>query len=99
MNKMQEGLPFILNIFEISLDEIIKLKLESLKLIKPVAKNQLLYHYTNLEGLQKIIENNSFFFSNSAFLNDKQEFLKGSELSQNIIQESIKVESCFFIVE
>lgn len=46
--------------------------------------NQILYHYTNLDGLQSIIENESLHFSNSAYLNDKEEFLLGKKIFQNI---------------
>ena len=89
---MLEGLPLILNRLEISLDEKIGSILVETKLIKPTPKNQLIYHYTNLEGLKKIVESKTLYFSNSAFLNDKQEFLKGSESFENIVSGRIENE-------
>jgi hypothetical protein len=58
---MSEGLKLILESLEFLINEIIKLKLEKLKLIKQIPKNQILFHYTDLEGLKNIIDNNSFF--------------------------------------
>jgi hypothetical protein len=86
---MSEGLKLILESLEFLINEIIKLKLEKLKLIKQIPKNQILFHYTDLEGLKNIIDNNSFFFSNSAFLNDKQEFVKGYKSFSKIVEDTI----------
>jgi hypothetical protein len=86
---MSEGLKLILESLEFSISDIIKSELENLKLIKQVPKNQTLFHYTDLEGLKNIIDNKSFFFSNSSFLNDKQEFVKGFESLGMIVEEKI----------
>ncbi|WP_298138237.1 DUF2971 domain-containing protein [Flavobacterium sp.] len=86
---MSEGLKLILESLEISINEIIKTKLEDLRLIKQIPKNQILFHYTDLEGLKNIIENKSFFFSNSSFLNDKQEFVKGFDTLGIIVKDKI----------
>jgi hypothetical protein len=40
------------------------------------------FHYTSLETLRLIIENQSLFFSNQLFLNDRIEFWHGVEIVQ-----------------
>ncbi len=84
-----EGLSLILNKLEISLEDIVKTELSKSGLIKNQSK-QTLYHYTSLEGLQKIIINKALYFSNSAFLNDKKEFVLGSESFEEIINQIIE---------
>ena len=75
----------ILESLEQELIEIITEKVEKIVKLSSVEKNPIFYHYTNLECLQKIIENKSFYFSNSFFLNDKLEFKKGLEIFEQKI--------------
>lgn len=55
-------------------------------------KNKTLFHYTNLHGLKAIIENQSFFASNSAYLNDKEEYNYGIDLFKKSVKE-LKISS------
>ncbi len=54
------------------------------KQTKKLKHSQILYHYTGLDGFKAIIENCSFHFSNSAYLNDKEEFKLGKNIFENI---------------
>lgn len=60
--------------------ETILAGLPELQKAKKITKNDTFFHYTNLFGLKAIIENQSLFASNSAFLNDKEEFYFGIKL-------------------
>lgn len=53
--------------------------------------SSILYHYTNLHSLKAIIENQSLLCSNSAYLNDKKEYLYGLELFLNEINDKKKL--------
>lgn len=48
---------------------------------------EVLYHYTDLNGLLGILETNGFWATNYNFLNDKKEFVHGIEICQQIIDE------------
>lgn len=68
----------------------INLDKELIALIEKVApkksgRKTTLYHYTNLHSLKAIVENQSLLCSNSAYLNDKKEYLYGLELFRNVL--------------
>lgn len=67
--------------------------LENFKLNKKPHGINTLYHYTDLYGLKGIIENQSFFSSNSAYLNDKEEFYYGVKLFKDALSEYVKNDS------
>ena len=52
-----------------------------------IETSDIVYHYTTLENFISIIENQSFFFTNLNYLNDRKEYDHGVE----IILETIKV--------
>lgn len=47
-----------------------------------------LYHYTSMDIAQLILENNSFRFSHSYFMNDTQEIRKGLDIIWHILHEA-----------
>ncbi|MBQ2661196.1 MAG: DUF2971 domain-containing protein [Clostridia bacterium] len=65
-------------------EKIIGQNISYLYRLPKVIKN--IYHYTNLEGLNGIISNDSFFFTNSTSLNDRSE---GKEIF-DIIDDVLK---------
>lgn len=72
---------------KLQLEKELKETLESSSLQKTTRRNKTLYHYTNLHGLKAIIENQCFFSSNSAYLNDKKEYYYGIDLFKKCIEE------------
>lgn len=69
----------ILNTWKSELETILG-SLPELQRTRKYTKKDTFFHYTNLLGLKAIVENQSFFASNSAFLNDKEEFYFGIKL-------------------
>lgn len=69
----------ILNTWKNELESIL-ISLPELQKTRKYSKKDTFFHYTNLLGLKAILENQSFFASNSAFLNDKEEFYFGIKL-------------------
>jgi hypothetical protein len=83
----------IFEALKIDLEKELSITLQNFSFNKINRKNKYLYHYTNLNGLKGIIENQSFFSSNSAYLNDTKEYYYGIELFKNavkIIKEKAK---------
>jgi hypothetical protein len=72
---------------KLKLEKELKKDLESYPLQKSTRRNRTLYHYTNLLGLKAIIENQCFFSSNSAYLNDKKEYYYGIDLFRKCVEE------------
>ena len=72
---------------KLSLEKELSDLLENNSLQKTSRRNKTLYHYTNLSGLKAIVENQCFFSSNSAYLNDKKEYYYGIELFKKCIEE------------
>ena len=52
-----------------------------------IYQGNTLTHYTNLSGLQGIIESNGFWLSDHRFLNDSEEYNNGRKLVQSILQD------------
>ncbi|MFO6498578.1 DUF2971 domain-containing protein [Bacillus paralicheniformis] len=48
---------------------------------------KVLYHYTNIYGLEGILKNNEFWVSNASFLNDKTEIKYTLDLSRQYLSE------------
>lgn len=48
---------------------------------------KVLYHYTNIYGLEGILKNNKFWVSNASFLNDKTEIKYTLDLSRQYLSE------------
>lgn len=71
--------------------------LENYSVQKPNKKNKTLYHYTTLFGLKAIVENQCFFSSNSAYLNDKKEYYYGIELFKKCVE--VKKENIEGLIE
>jgi len=71
--------------FKLDLERDLSSALEGFKLNKKPYGVNVLYHYTDLNGLKGIIENQSFLSSNSAYLNDKEEFYYGVKLFKTAI--------------
>lgn len=74
----------ILNTWKSEVDSIL-VSLPDLHNVKKIARKDTFYHYTDLAGLKGIVENQSLFASNSAFLNDREEFYFGIKLFCEII--------------
>ena len=72
--------PIFYEALKIELEKKLSDSIQSLKIKKKVSRNNILYHYTNLNGLIGIINNQCLFSSNSAYLNDKEEFYYGHRL-------------------
>ena len=72
---------------KLSLEKDLKISLDANSLQKSSRRNKTLYHYTNLAGLKAIVENQCFFSSNSAYLNDKKEYYYGIDLFKKCIEE------------
>lgn len=60
---------------------------ENNKLNKVFEHNEILYHYTSLNGFLSIIETQSLFFSNVNFLNDSKEIKHGVDIVLKAIEE------------
>jgi len=71
--------PDILSIWKNELDTIL-FDIPELQKAKKFKRKENFYHYTNLAGLKAIVEKQCLFASNSAFLNDKEEFYFGIKL-------------------
>lgn len=71
--------------YKMDLEKDLSSALKSFKLNKKPHGVNVLYHYTDLNGLKGIIENQSFLSSNSAYLNDKEEFYYGVNLFKTAI--------------
>lgn len=54
-----------------------------------VSKDEVLYHYTSIDGFMSILENRDFWISNIRFMNDSQEFKNGCEICKKILQDRI----------
>jgi hypothetical protein len=63
------------------------------KLNKVFEQNDILYHYTGLNGFLSIIETQSLFFSNVNFLNDSKEIKHGVDIVLKAIEETEKNET------
>jgi len=63
------------------------------KLNKIFEHNDILYHYTSLNGFLSIIETQSLFFSNVNFLNDSKEIKHGVDIVLKAIKETEKDEN------
>jgi hypothetical protein len=50
----------------------------------------VLYHYTDLNGLVGILENKGFWLSEAKYLNDKEELYNGSNLTIELLQTLLK---------
>ena len=70
----------VLEALKIPLEKKISSILENFPSFKSKKNSKTLYHYTDLHSLKSIVENQSFFCSNSAYLNDKKEYYYGLEL-------------------
>lgn len=53
------------------------------------SKEEILYHYTSIEGFMSILQNRDFWISNIRFMNDAQEFNNGCEICKQILQDRI----------
>lgn len=53
------------------------------------SKEDILYHYTSIEGFMSILQNRDFWISNIRFMNDAQEFNNGCEICKQILQDRI----------
>lgn len=73
--------------FKLRLEKELTDVVESITSKKNNRKNKTLYHYTNLVGLKAIVENQCFFSSNSAYLNDKKEYYYGIDLFKKCVEE------------
>lgn len=56
-------------------------------------KTKILYHYSNLSSLKAIVENQTMFCSNSAYLNDKREYYYGLDLFKDALEGKLLVSS------
>lgn len=65
---------------KLDLEKEISKELQNFSFTKKPKRLRNLYHYTDLNGLKGIIENQCFFSSNSAYLNDREEFYYGIKL-------------------
>lgn len=70
----------VLEALKLPLEREISTMLDDFQSLKSKKNSRTLYHYTTLESLKAIIEKQSFFCSNSAYLNDKKEYNFGLEL-------------------
>lgn len=43
-------------------------------------RNMMIYHYTDLNAIQSVIENQAFWLTDYRFLNDKEEYIRGYEI-------------------
>ncbi len=75
----------VFEVLKIKLEEEIVSELQQFSFNKKTRKENTLYHYTDLNGLKGIVENQCFFSSNSAYLNDKEEFFYGLKLFKTAI--------------
>lgn len=53
----------------------------------PKISQDILYHYTSLEGFMGIIQNKSIWLTDYAYLNDSRELIHGVDLSKSVLQE------------
>lgn len=53
------------------------------------SKEDILYHYTGIDGFMSILQNRDFWISNIRFMNDAQEFKNGCEICKQILQDRI----------
>lgn len=58
------------------------------KLNKVFEHNDIIYHYTSLNGFLSIIETQSLFFSNANFLNDSKEIKHGVDIVLKAIEQT-----------
>jgi hypothetical protein len=79
----------VLEALKIPLEKKIFSILENFPSFKSKKNSKTLYHYTDLHSLKAIVENQSFFCSNSAYLNDKKEYYYGLDLFKNELQKII----------
>ena len=75
-------------------NEMTKTKNEIWQLIyKNINKAELLYHYTSIEGLFGIIDNNCFHVSNIEYLNDSREYEYGIGVFEKVIGEYLQIKT------
>ncbi|MBU5263440.1 DUF2971 domain-containing protein [Bacillus atrophaeus] len=60
------------------------------KYLKEEEKECTLYHYTNIYGLDGILEKREFWVSHSDFLNDKTELKYTLEICETLLQDKLK---------
>ncbi|MEC5229996.1 DUF2971 domain-containing protein [Bacillus inaquosorum] len=60
------------------------------KYLKEEKKECTLYHYTNIHGLDGILDKKEFWVSHSDFLNDKTELKYTLEISKTLLQDKLK---------
>ena len=77
----------VLEALKMPLEEQITSILLNFPSFKSKKNSKTLYHYTNLHSLKAIVENQSFFCSNSAYLNDTKEYNYGLELFTKAFKE------------
>lgn len=53
------------------------------------SKEDILYHYTGIDGFMSILQNRDFWISNIRFMNDAQEFKNGCEICKQILKDRI----------
>lgn len=75
---------------KIELERNIPFELRNFRFNKKPKGLNILYHYTDIGGLKGIIENQCFFSSNSAYLNDKEEFYNGIKLFKTAVIDYAK---------
>lgn len=52
-------------------------------------KTKILYHYSTMSSLKAIVENQTLFCSNSAYLNDKREYNYGLDLFKDALKKKL----------
>jgi hypothetical protein len=67
--------------------------------IDPLADTEMLYHYTDADGLLGIVGNDCLRFTAAAYLNDKREILHGLEVVRGVLGELQSGESFTVIRE
>ncbi|KXZ15312.1 hypothetical protein AXI59_02095 [Bacillus nakamurai] len=60
------------------------------KYLNEEKKECTLYHYTNIYGLEGILDNREFWVSHSDFLNDKTELKYTLEICESLLQDKLK---------
>lgn len=69
-------------------DQILKQSFVNPKLNKQFDDCSIIYHYTSLTSLTNIIENQSLYFTNLFYLNDKLELKYGIELIKKVLADT-----------
>lgn len=93
MSKIQIDETIISSLMSSISDIISKQRYTNPKLHHPVRENtNIIYHYTTLEKFLSIINNQSFYFTNLNYLNDRKEFYYGVDLILDAIDRLQKNE-------